>query len=545
MTTVNINQTKIIELKTFTFSGEVLSSRIITIQINYKTKIFLMIVILITSFVTAYREIYIEHYNNKKFFYTLVSFFLSIMFLSIRRGMINLIVGWEILGLRSLCLIIFYPNKTGKINSILTMVFNRIGDVLIIIILGIILIKYNMIFRLEKMSTEIIIIFIACRLTKRAQLPVSAWLPAAIAAPTPISAIVHSSTLVTAGILIIIRLHEIIVEKEIREILIYLRLIRFFIGGFMSNVEMDFKKMIAFSTIRQIRIIIYFSTFNIIEISIIHIFYHAFFKTLLFCTAGFIFIARWGEQKIKKNIIKNTRRIIVIIILIRIYRMTGIIYSVSFFTKDLFLEEIISSSNQKIIIIFILISSLITMFYRIKILKPLRKIEILKNFNFKKINSRILLILLASTLVLELFFKTKIFKDINPQLKLEEKIIIMIVLIVIPLIKRNSIKFSGTTILMTLEVAHMKFQIYSYWGKLIRYNVRNIILKTDMLFIKKKYFKSKEFEIITKRIYVIVLIIFFLALKIIYSISLRNIVLKKLKKKNIKLPKFENENFRC
>merc|ERR1712142_225122 len=99
-----------------------------------------------------------------------------------------------------------------------------------------------------------LIIISAC--TKRAQIPFSAWLPAAMAAPTPVSALVHSSTLVTAGVYLLIRINLIIIEINMRYILLLIGIITIIIAGMTAIIEIDMKKIIALSTLRQLGIII-------------------------------------------------------------------------------------------------------------------------------------------------------------------------------------------------------------------------------------------------------------------------------------------------
>jgi len=133
---------------------------------------------------------------------------------------------------------------------------------------------------------QVIAITIAA-ITKRAQIPFSRWLPAAIAAPTPVSALVHSSTLVTAGVFLLIRfypfLHSI---KLFNYILILFGVSTILIAGLRAISECDIKKIIALSTLRQLGIIITSLGLNIPQLAYYHILTHALFKALLFVCAG-------------------------------------------------------------------------------------------------------------------------------------------------------------------------------------------------------------------------------------------------------------------
>lgn len=139
-----------------------------------KSSTFLAIVLVVTSVVVTYREIYIEHYRNKKFLAILLGFFFAMILLASRSRTLNVIIGWEALGLRSLLLIIFYPNKTGKYNSLMTIFFNRLGDVILIVILGTIMLKDRGKLEISRIGKEELALAMVCAMTKRAQFPISA-----------------------------------------------------------------------------------------------------------------------------------------------------------------------------------------------------------------------------------------------------------------------------------------------------------------------------------------------------------------------------------
>jgi NADH-ubiquinone oxidoreductase chain 5 len=94
-------------------------------------------------------------------------------------------------------------------------------------------------------------------ITKRAQVPISAWLPAAMAAPTPVRALVHSSTLVTAGIVLIIKFYYVIIRTTLQNILLFIGVVTIFVAGLTTLLEIDFKKLVALSTLRQIGILVF------------------------------------------------------------------------------------------------------------------------------------------------------------------------------------------------------------------------------------------------------------------------------------------------
>merc|ERR1711984_45712 len=143
-----------------------------------------------------------------------------------------------------------------------------------------------------------LIILSAC--TKRAQIPFSAWLPAAIAAPTPVSALVHSSTLVTAGVYLIIRLNYIFCSSSRTNVLLFIGIITILLAGAAAIFEIDIKKVIALSTLSQLGVIIIILGGMEPVLSFFHLLRHAYFKAILFICAGIIIHNIKDYQDIRK-----------------------------------------------------------------------------------------------------------------------------------------------------------------------------------------------------------------------------------------------------
>jgi NADH-ubiquinone oxidoreductase chain 5 len=132
-------------------------------------------------------------------------------------------------------------------------------------------------------------------MTKSAQIPFSAWLPAAIAAPTPVSTLVHSSTLVTAGVYVLYRFSGLI-SLELIVVLIFFSIITLIIAGLRAILEVDIKKVIALSTLRQLGVMILAISLGIKIIALFHLVVHAFFKALIFMCVGAVIFYRGGVQ---------------------------------------------------------------------------------------------------------------------------------------------------------------------------------------------------------------------------------------------------------
>jgi len=191
-------------------------------------------------------------------------------------------------------LVIYYFSDNSNYSGIITVISNRLEDIGIIFCIFLLLDKrvldmllLNIIGDLEYLF---IIFIVLAAFTKRAQFPFRAWLPLAIAAPTPISALVHSSTLVTAGVYLLIRFSRIF-KISIKTVRFFLVLVIFtlFISGTSALVDVDIKKVIAYSTLSQLSIIILVLFLGNEVMRFFHILTHALFKALLFLCSG-IFI---------------------------------------------------------------------------------------------------------------------------------------------------------------------------------------------------------------------------------------------------------------
>ena len=187
-------------------------------------------------------------------------------------------------------------------------------------------------------------------MTKRAQVPFSSWLPAAIAAPTPVSALVHSSTLVTAGVYLLIRFRVLLESRAAFKALFLISAVTMFISGLGANFEYDLKKIIALSTLRQLGVIIRVLSIGLRELAFFHLITHALFKALLFICAGSLIHAVKEYQDIR--LIGNLVYFIPLTgryIRVANLALCGTPFLAGFYSKDLILEIIFISDLNKII----------------------------------------------------------------------------------------------------------------------------------------------------------------------------------------------------
>ena len=333
--------------------------------IDLYSLIFSLIVLIITIFIFFYSLSYLETEGEKpKFFISLFIFIISMIILIYSFNLTSLLIRWDGLGVTSFLLIFFYHSIKRKNSSLITIILNRIGDLIIIfsLTLSLIYFTWNIIFWFSCQKLTIIMLLIAS-FRKSAQIPFSAWLPLAIAAPTPVSSLVHSSTLVTAGIYLIFRIPYRCLFN-FKKLIFLISRATLLLRSFIALQRFDLKEIIAFSTIRHISLIIIGLSWDYFNISFFHLCTHALFKALLFICSGFLIYFQWGSQDIRNLSLIQIRPKIKFAFIIASCSIMGLPFLSGFYSKDILIDL---SSTSRTIIIFSL-SILITRIYSLRLL---------------------------------------------------------------------------------------------------------------------------------------------------------------------------------
>nr|APX40181.1 NADH dehydrogenase subunit 5 [Cryptocephalus quadripunctatus] len=292
-----------IELNMLSFNS---SPIIMSILMDWMSLMFISFVTLISSAVVFYSNEYMSgDYNINRFILLIVLFVVSMILLIISPNLISILLGWDGLGLVSYCLVIYYQNVKSFNAGMLTALTNRIGDVALLMAIAWMMNygSWNYYFYLEICSSDIYMkmigwLVILAAITKSAQIPFSSWLPAAMAAPTPVSSLVHSSTLVTAGVYLLIRFHFCF-SHLMMFILLFISSLTMFMSGLGANYEYDLKKIIALSTLSQLGLMMGILSLGEWRLAFFHLLTHALFKALLFMCAGSIIHSFSNMQDIR------------------------------------------------------------------------------------------------------------------------------------------------------------------------------------------------------------------------------------------------------
>lgn len=411
----------------------------IVILVDWVICLFIRVVILISSIIILYRIIYIKEDKYINRFIILLSLFIfSIVLIIISPNLIRILFGWDGLGLTSYCLVIYYQNYNSFNSGIVTVLCNRIGDVGLLISIRLVFIygRWNINFSLNYKGIVIVLMIILAGITKRAQIPFSVWLPIAISAPTPVSALVHSSTLVTAGVYLLFRFNNLLIRFEIRKLLLYISVFTIFIAGLIANFEIDLKKIIALSTLRQLGLIIIILRLGLKFLAFYHLLTHAVFKSLLFICAGIIIHFIDNNQDIRfYGKLSEFIPFTIIRFYISSMALIGFPFIAGFYSKDLIIERIYIINFNIFIIIFIILSISFTVSYSLRLIYYIffREFKWVRLNNIKEnllINISIVLLLLLRIFGGSIFFWICFFDNYFIYINLQIKLITLIFIIV-------------------------------------------------------------------------------------------------------------------
>nr|YP_010994990.1 NADH dehydrogenase subunit 5 [Homoeocerus dilatatus]WOZ13998.1 NADH dehydrogenase subunit 5 [Homoeocerus dilatatus] len=344
-----------------------------TLLFDWMSLLFMGSVMFISSMVIYYSCDYMMNDNyNLRFLFLVLFFILSMMFMIISPNLVSILLGWDGLGLVSYCLVVYFQNFKSYNAGMLTILTNRIGDVSILLGIAWMLnngswsyLYYN--FYFTSWGYFLCLLIIMAAFTKSAQIPFSSWLPAAMAAPTPVSALVHSSTLVTAGVYLLIRFNFLLFHYDLSFFLL-LSMLTMFMSGLGANFEYDLKKIIALSTLSQLGLMMSILFMGYPNVAFFHLLAHAFFKALLFLCAGLIIHCMNDSQDIRHmGMLINHLPYTSTCFMIANLSLCGLPFLSGFYSKDLALEFLTMTYFNLFIYLLFFISVGLTVSYSVRL----------------------------------------------------------------------------------------------------------------------------------------------------------------------------------
>lgn len=411
----------------------------INLELQFDVIVCSMLILIstVSFFVHLYSVAYMSEDPHLPRFMSYLSLFTFFMItLVTSSNLLQLFIGWEGVGLCSYLLIGFWFTRIqANKAAIKAMIINKIGD--IGLLLGIILIwiifgdlNYSSFFPLSYLNLEretmmnwMAFLLLIGVIGKSAQIGLHMWLPDAMEGPTPVSALIHAATMVTAGVFLIIRLSPLFEQTPfVLLLVIFIGSLTAFFSSTIGLTQNDLKKVIAYSTCSQLGYMVMICGFSQYNSGLFHLVNHGFFKALLFLSAGSIIHALSDEQDIRKmGIMKIVTPLTFMCIFVGSISLMGLPFLTGFYSKDLILELVCSANYLTYALWLGLLSAFLTAFYSFRLIyftfmniiqSPLRIFTKAHEGNWNLLSP--LLFLLILSIIAGYFLQITILKDEFP-----------------------------------------------------------------------------------------------------------------------------------